>query len=666
MFYFKIALNNLKQSLGQFLPFILSCIVTFVLSNTTLLIQTSPVSEKMSGGGYALGLATVVLSVFALIMSIYSFNFLLKQRSRQFGLYNMLGMTKGKIALVSTIELGMVYLITVVMGSVLGAVFSNFLYLIFANIIQYDELNFSINPIAFLVSAALFVVIFMVLELINIIKVGRTAPLALFKNQRQGEREPRGNILLAFLGVAAVVWGYYLSLSSGNVSAVSGITRFFTAIMLVIPGTYLFFISFTTWYLKLRRKNKKYFYKPEHFINTSQMIFRMKQNAAGLANITLLATMAFVTIGSTVALYTGSNQLTEMQFPQENNVKIDFPNVVGTRADIQKVIEEQFIPSVQEVNSDFSKERIHTYFEGTFTIPFKKKGEITVDKAFMKTDPRLTGFDHIGLVRAMTQDDFREMGNSLKELKEGEVAFYDYNRFEPTAFQTINWFGTKLTNVEQLQDIQGITTISTITNAGILVVADEATLNDMVAVYNQSARYPTSLSGNTYMQLTEKEQEAAVIQAGTLGTDTVYGSVSTEETFHKEGLEVTGGFLFVGFLLGVAFLLGAALIIYYKQLSEGTEDKRSYKILQEVGMSFADVKKSINSQILFVFFMPLVVAILHYMVALPLLKKLLLLFGVQGDVLIYGVSAITVAIIVVIYFIIYKVTSRTYYKLIER
>ena len=666
MFYVKIALNNLKQSLGQFLPFILSCIVTFVLSNTTLLIQTSPVAAKMSAGGYALSLATVVLSVFALIMSIYSFNFLLKQRSRQFGLYNMLGMTKGKIAFVSTIELGMVYLMTVVIGSLLGAVFSNFLYLIFANIIQYSELDFSINPIAFLMSAGLFAGIFLVLELINIVKVGRTAPLALFKNQRQGEREPRGNILLALVGVAAIGWGYYLSLSSGNVSAVSGITRFFIAIMLVIPGTYLFFISFTTWYLKWRRANKTYFYKPEHFINTSQMIFRMKQNAAGLANITLLATMAFVTIGSTVALYTGSNQLTEMQFPQENNVKIDFPNVVGTRADIQQVIDEQVVPSIQEVNPDFTKKRIHTYFEGTFTIPFKKKGEIRVDKAFMKSDPRLTGFDNVGLVRAMTQDDFREMGNSLKELKKGEVAFYDYNRLKPTAFQGLDWFGTRLKIVEQLQEIQGIMTISTITNAGILVVADEATLNDMVAVYNQYARYPTSLSGTSYMKLTEKEQQAPVIQTGTLGTETVYGAVSTEKLIYKEGLEITGGFLFVGFLLGTAFLLGAALIIYYKQLSEGTEDQRSYKILQEVGMSFDAVKKSINSQILFVFFMPLAVAVLHYLVALPLLKKLLLLFGVYGDSLIYGVSGMTVVVIAVIYFIIYKVTSRTYYKLIER
>ena len=440
MFYFKLAWNNLKQSLKQFLPFILSCIVTYVLSNTTLLIQTSPVAEKISTGNYALGLASIVLSIFALIMSIYSFNFLLKQRSRQFGLYNMLGMTKGKIALVSTIELAMVYLITIVVGSLLGAVFSNFLYLIFANIIQYNALNFSVNPVAFLISSALFAVIFAVLELINILKVGRTAPLALFKNQHQGEREPRGNVFLALIGVALIGCGYYLSLSSGQMSAVTSVTRFFTAIMFVIPGTYLFFISFTTWYLKLRRKNKNYFYKPEHFINTSQMIFRMKQNATGLANITLLATMAFVTVGTTVALYTGSANLVEMNFPQENNVKIELMDIQTSPDEARQTIREQFVPSVQALNPNFTNEQLRTYFQATFTVPFETKSTMTVDEVFMKKNPVMSDFDAVGMLNVLTQDDFREMGNSLKELQAREVAFYDYDRFNPLEFKKLHWF----------------------------------------------------------------------------------------------------------------------------------------------------------------------------------------------------------------------------------
>ncbi|MGT2736140.1 FtsX-like permease family protein [Streptococcus orisratti] len=671
MFYLKLAINNIKQSFKHFSPFFLVSVTTFVFNNITLLIMTSPTATSMGTGAYALGLAYFVLCILSAILCLYSYNFLLKQRNQEFGLYNILGMNKGQITTVSTIELIFIYGVTVVIGSILSAILSNLAYLIFANIIHYDNLNFSLNPIAFGGNIILFGAIFFLLELVNIVKIRKTSALNLFSNQSQGEREPRGNMILALISVAAIGYGYYLSVSSANLSALVGIQRFFIAILAVIVGTYLFYISFLTWYLKRRRKNKAYFYKPEHFITTSQMIFRMKQNAVGLANITLLAIMAFVTIFSTVALYSSQENLARMTYPK--SAMFEFPNVSDPEK-AENLIKKKVLPALGKDGEAFNqvfKHYKYTSFIGQYAAD---KKTMIVDESFLKSNPQsnLSKLSSISAMVFITQDDFRNLGNKLPNLTKDQIAFYDYAQNKSLSFDTLNWMGKTYQNVQNINHVSNLQIANVGIPGGIVVVADDETLNEMLKSYNPNVRYPVSYTYLAFADLSNKQVKAirklSQPDSSTIVVDSneTAAIFSTVQAFREEGLQLTGGFLFTGFLLSSAFLMGAALIIYYKQLSEGNQDKRSYKILQEVGMSLKAVKKTINSQIVMVFFMPLAISIVHFAFALPILKKLLLLFGVQGDKMLYTISGLTILGILVIYFIIYKVTSRTYYKLVER
>lgn len=671
MFYLKLAINNIKQAFKHFAPFFLVSVTTFVFNNITLLIMMSPTADSMGTGAYALELAYFVLCILSAILCLYSYNFLLKQRNQEFGLYNILGMNKGQITTVSTIELIFIYGVTVVIGSILSAILSNLAYLIFANIIHYDNLNFSLNPIAFGGNIILFGAIFFLLELVNIVKIRKTSALNLFSNQSQGEREPRGNMILALISVAAIGYGYYLSVSSANLSALVGIQRFFIAILAVIVGTYLFYISFLTWYLKRRRKNKAYFYKPEHFITTSQMIFRMKQNAVGLANITLLAIMAFVTIFSTVALYSSQENLARMTYPK--SAMFEFPNVNDPEK-AENLIKKKVLPALGKDGEAFNqvfKHYKYTSFIGQYAAD---KKTMIVDESFLKSNPQsnLSKLSSISAMVFITQDDFRNLGNKLPNLTKDQIAFYDYAQNKSLSFDTLNWMGKTYQNVQNINHVSNLQIANVGMPGGIVVVADDETLNEMLKSYNPNVRYPVSYTYLAFADLSNKQVKAirklSQPDSSTIVVDSneTTAIFSTVQAFREEGLQLTGGFLFTGFLLSSAFLMGAALIVYYKQLSEGSQDKRSYKILQEVGMSLKAVKKTINSQIVMVFFMPLAISIVHFAFALPILKKLLLLFGVQGDKMLYTISGLTILGILVIYFIIYKVTSRTYYKLVER
>ncbi|MGT2924156.1 ABC transporter permease [Streptococcus caviae] len=667
MFYVKLALNNIKQSYKYFAPFFLVSVTTFLFSGITLLILLSPAAKSMGTGTTALGLANTVLSIFAAIMCLYSYNFLLKQRNQEFGLYNILGMNKKQIIWLSSIELTIIYLVTMVLGVILSLVFANFFNLIFINLVHYDQLNFSVNPKAFTINILLFAAIFVLLEVVSAIRIYRSSALNLFSNQSQGEREPKGNIILAFIGILALGYGYYLSVSSVNLSALTGIVRFFKAILAVILGTYLFYISFITWYLKFRRKSKRYFYKPEHFVTTSQMIFRMKQNAVGLANITLLAIMAFVTVFSTAALYTSNENLVQMSYPK--NTMIDFYKVTN-RKEVQDLVKTKAVEPLKKADKNFHKS-FDQYQSVSFAVPYGRLKTLKVKPSFISKNP-YEHMDKVGVVEVVTQDDFRKVGNKVKQLAADEVAFYDYNLNKSFQFDTVNWLGQHYKKAASVKSIKNMKIANIGIPAGLLIVSDDSVMAAMTEIYNKSAVSPSNYSYSAYANLSKKEQQVLMDISRKNGGALInqkkglFADLSTAQSYREEVLKLSGGFLFTGFLLGIAFLLGAALIIYYKQLSEGTQDKRSYTILQEVGMSLKQVKQTINSQIILVFFMPLAIAIMHFIFALPILKQLLLIFGVQGDRLIYTVSALTISGILVIYFIIYKITSRTYYKLIER
>lgn len=656
MFYLKLAGQNIRKSMGVFAPFVLASLVLFTLICSMFLIMLSPVMKTMGYGAVSIGLGVIVLTIFSVIMEIYSFNFLMKQRAREFGLYNMLGMNKKKVALIASLELMMIFLLVVVLGSVLAGVFANVLYLIFVNITHYSDLHFGIAPLAFVMTAFLFASFFFILELLAIRTIGKTSPLILFRASEKGEKEPKGNVLLAALGVLSLGMGYYLSLSS-KAEGLAVIYRFFIAVLFVIAGTYLFYISFMTWYLKARRKNKRYFYTPEHFITTSQMIFRMKQHATGLANITLLAVMAFVTIATTTSLYTGMSSMTGALYPKETSITYHVADRSQGESSYQQSVLSHF-PEKANDNLSYLTYQAGLVYDG---------GEEIVISPETISNP---DFSKMAFTYFITQDDFRKLGNDLPDLADNQVVFMRPS--EKPSLKKLVLDDQTFENVANL-DKAIFPDITNTLNAAVMVVSDDTVLNTVREYYesNNPQGYQVSLDYRVFTDLTKKEVAKVGEQAGNIYTISnengeYIGNIMQRTDFNNMLMGFTGGFLFTGFLLGISFLLGAALIIYYKQYSEGHEDKKSYKILQEVGMSAAAVKKTINSQTLTVFFMPLVMATLHFVIALVMLKQMLLTFGVTSSLMIYTVSGITLLAVALIYFVIYKWTSRTYYRIIER
>lgn len=642
--------------MGVFAPFVLASLVLFTLICSMFLLMLSPVMKSMGTGAVSIGLGVVVLTIFSLIMEIYSFNFLMQQRAREFGLYNMLGMNKKKVALVASIELFFIFLLVIVLGSALAGVFANVLYLIFVNLTNYSDLHFSISPLAFAMTAFLFAGIFFILELLAIRTIGKTSPLILFRASEKGEKEPRGNLLLAALAVLSLGVGYYLSLSSQS-EGLAVIYRFFIAVLFVIAGTYLFYISFMTWYLKARRKNKRYFYTPEHFITTSQMIFRMKQHATGLANITLLAIMAFVTIATTTSLYTGMANMTSGLYPKETS--ITYP--VADRSQGEMAFQQSVLSHFPEKAEDSLS--YLTYQAG---LVYDGGKEIVISPETIANPD----FSKMAFTYFITQDDFRKLGNDLPELVANQVAFIRPS--EMPSLEKVTLGDSSFENVANL-DTAIFPDITNTINAAVMVVSDDSVLETIRSYYesNNPQGYTTSLDYRVFTDMTKEEVATLGEQAGDAynisdANGEFIGYVMQRTDFNNLLMGFTGGFLFTGFLLGISFLLGAALIIYYKQYSEGHEDKKSYKILQEVGMSQQAVKKTINSQTLLVFFMPLAMATLHFVVALVMLKQMLMMFGVVSSSMIYTVSGITLLAVALIYFVIYKWTSRTYYRIIER
>ncbi|MGT2742028.1 FtsX-like permease family protein [Streptococcus plurextorum] len=654
MFYLKLAWNNIRASKKAYAPFLLASFVLYCLSNAIMLIMFSPMTEDMKKAVYILPLGIVVLAIMSIVMEIYSYNVLLKQRTKEFGLYNILGMNKAQIGWISTLELGMVYLLLIVLGTVFSGIFANFLYLVFVNIVNYDQLLLTLSPLAFILNALLFGVIFLILEVYGLRFIRKTSPLDLFRSSEKGEKEPRGNLILALLSLLCLGTGYGISLISGKLKAIELILYFFGAVVLVIIGTYLFYISFMAWYLKKKRSNTAYYYQPKHFITISQMIFRMKAHAAGLASITLLSVMAFVSIGTTTALYVNTHAQAERNFLMNTRIATDVTAFKEAASQAETYLHHKLGDDKQLI--------AYT----TFILPMS----LTDDSHLVGTAEDLLQPDvDTGYVYLISQEDFRALGNDIPNLVENQVLFY--NQTGDSNYKTVTLNSTYFQVIENLTEAK-MPDVQETYNGAVMVVASEQIADTIVSEFQELVKEQITFAPTKhtiYLDLTDKEMKALGLDNNVALHDAdgnYLGWVSTKQAYFDDSYKIFGGMLFTGVLLGISFLLGAALIIYYKQYSEGQEDKKSYKILQEVGMAKEAVKKTIASQTLLVFFMPLAVAVLHYTVAIPMLKKMLFLFGVQDNYLIYIVAAGTTLAVALIYFAIYKLTSRTYYKIVER
>ncbi|MDN6070845.1 MAG: ABC transporter permease [Lactococcus plantarum] len=654
MFYFKLAIRNLKKSLGIFSPFLLATTVMFAMTFIISNISFSKGVDKLKGAQYAqfmmfAGLFIVI--IFSVIIVSYSYRFLLKQRTKEFGLYNILGLNKRQISTISFWELLIALIITVITGAIIGIILSQFLFLVFVKIIGANYFNLGISPIAISLSVIVFTVIFCLLMGFALITIRRHSAISLLKDNSRSEKEPRGRVIISVLSLLLLGTAYFLALTIKN--PLVAFFTFFIAALLVIIGTYLLYMGVTIFVLKRQKANKAYYYKPEHFITTSSMLYRMKTNAVGLANITILVTMTFVTVATSLALYIGVQDVVKDLFPKNTNIKTYTGSISENKNRLNAFIEENKLDN--DELSTYSNFSVQTTFNSDAA------DHVTIS-------PQKVPVNNMASLVFVTRDDMVKLGNTIPELKDNQLLMYPV--LGKVNVKSMNWYGAELSIIKATSKLKNLPSNYAITTSIVFVVKDEQELINLNHLFNDKNKLEVPNGGvqnvkspintDTLLNISEKKQRDLI----TKDTDEVNVSTKLEVQELMNGL--TGGFLFIGFILGITFILGAALIIYYKQISEGAEDKRSYRILQEIGLTKEEVKKTINSQVLVVFFMPIIISIIHFAAAFVMISKLIKLFGISNMSIIAYVSIATIVGISIIYFLIYRKTSKIYYRIVER
>jgi len=667
MLSLKLAANNIKKGFKSFAPFLKASVTIFVMIFVTASIALSPSISKLKGGSslsQVMGFALIVLSIFAVLILVYSYRFLQTQRSKEFGLYDILGFGKTRIVGVAFLELLLSYIITVIVGTICGIAFSKFLFLVFVNMIGGNYFNLVISPTAILLLAILFFVFFLVLMMIGVWIIWRSSSLDLLREESKGEKEPKSNLFFAIAAVILLGAGYYIALTVEDPMA--AIMKFFIAVLLVIFGTYLFYISFTVWYLKLKKKRPSY-YKPNNFITTSSMLYRMKANAVGLGNITILLSMTIVTVVVSLGVFLGTENSVKTYYTREAKT-YSVANNTDVKQDIERIKSAAASKNIEIKNlsdmyyaQDLQADRVKSSKDQFITS--NKQGVMFDKNSYFAT-----------LTTAQT---LKSLGNKdIPSLKDNQVLLVDISK-NKTSFdskiKSIQWYGETYQVADTLNSVKDFPSSSVVTvssKAMMIVFANNQAFDKGLANYNKTISddqgFSNLASTSIIFDIKPVDEKRFTKAFKEEFKDNKDLSISYRSEALQDQRAQIGGFVFVGFVLGISFILGAALIIYYKQLSEGAQDKRSFKILQEVGLSKEEVQKTIKSQVRLIFFLPLVITIAHFAGAYLMIEKIIMLFDINDRSVIFTISLATIAILAIIYYLIYKATSRVYYKIVER
>ncbi|MDR1018382.1 MAG: ABC transporter permease, partial [Lachnospiraceae bacterium] len=638
MFYFKFGFRNIKKNKGIFFPYFLAMIF-LVMINLLMRVMANNQTLTFSRGAFTVqrtfGMSIDIIIIFTAIFSIYVNSYILKQRKKEIGLYQILGMNRFAIGKLLLAESLINYIVVMVVGLICGSVFSDLMFLIFRKMIKDGyKLAFQLNLNMIIPVVILMAVVFLIQYIISVFQLVKFSPKEFLNSANSGEAEPKSRFILGFIGVVALGAGYYLALTTEN--PVKAMSVLFFAIVLVIIGTYGIMIAGSVIYFKLLRKNKGYFYKPNHFISVSSMIYRMKQNGAGLSNITILSSMVLVTISITASLFFGSEQLIDKQSPYKVNITID---------DLKET-------------SDEIDNMAKKYDLKYSSVVLNSRPVIFVEKAedkFKFLDTQYTSSSKSTSFAAFSEKEFeRNTGENLK-LKDNQVAIYTsglgYSKNTITIGKETYEVGRRLKGKSYLQKFYDDGIIKYL----VVITANDKVKNEIYKDLQSNIKddgsggakqlgvYGIDYSGS---KADEKSFVSAVnkmVEKYNSQDDAPsYMRITTREETTDYVHSFTAGFLFLGLVFGLVFTLATALVIYYKQVTEGRDDKRRYQIMQEVGMSRQEVKKTINSQVRSIFAFPIILATLHLVVALPLLKKVLVLFSISNNKLTNMVSAITV------------------------
>ena len=648
---FSMATSNLKKNHSLYLPYALTTVMVTMILYITHALSAMPELSTLRGGGaiaQTLGFGVIVVQLVALLTILYANAFVTKNRLKEYGLYSILGLDRKNIQLLSFIELLLFSVVSVGLGIMLGIVFHRFSFAVLLKLIRIPigiEYSMQLGSVGFVLISMAF--IFGVVFFLNATKMYMSRPLEMLSEKKKGETKGRFILLRALIGAGLLGGAYYMSQTIE--APVAALYSFFVAVLLVILATYILFDAGSIVLLSLLQKNKKLFYQPTNFISISNLKFRMRKNAAGLASICILSTMVLVTLATTVALQTGTADLLKKSYPTDYSATT-FVEDTSTIRQLSEQISKMKAQSKGTVSNEMN-------YLSVLRAAKSMEGGVDIEGVYPGDSPA-------AFITFLSADDYNRIFGTNFQLGDNEAVLglvkgADKNvsairvngqlTLQVKEMMSASDFKEKLPQLPYVAD-----------NVYVAVVKDPTKMIDgklgrgfYYALWNTST--------DTNEKTEEFEGYANVLEAS--NDDSI--TVGSKEDAAKDIYGFTGSLLFVGALLSVAFFIGAVLVIYYKQISEGYEDRDRFVILQKLGIDQKTIKKSINRQVLIVFFLPLVTAFIHTAFAFKMYRKIIQLFGVDGNVTLNATIVIG-AIFVVVYLIVYQITSRSYYKIIKR
>ena len=667
--YRSLAISGIRKNKKLYLPYILTCTGMVMMCYIVSFIAASPVFTTIPGGDMVrelLSLGFGILSVFSLLFLFYTNSFLIRRRKKEFGLYNILGMGKKNLSLVLLLETLFIGAFSIACGLFLGILFSKFSELAMVKILGGEtEFTLSIGFSAISQTVILFCVIFLLLFLNSLRQLHLSNPVELLRSENTGEKPPKANWLVALLGVVILAGAYYLAVTISD--PVSAILWFFVAAIMVIIATYLLFMAGSVALCRILQKNKRYYYKTNHFVSVSSMAYRMKRNGAGLASICILCTMVLIMVSSTACLYMGTEDSIRSRYPRHINL---YGNAAtqqvlwgeapqDTQAQAEALVEEQ----------GYTLQNVQTYRTAAFGGVIEGN-QIRFDNSIYSN--RWDTVAKICQFFVVPVADYNRVVGAHETLEEDEVLIYSTKELSYGEDTIRLGDGPVYTVKKQVSQFvkNGIDSMQIFPTVYLFVNDPEALIRPVEHVIMEaSGNSPLTYQWYYGFDLScdQEAQEALyeVLMNRLENTPDffVYGECAAAERGYLYGMY--GGLFFLGILLGIVFVFAAVLIIYYKQISEGYEDQSRFAIMQKVGMSKKDIRRSINSQILTVFFLPLIAAGVHLAFAFPMIRKLLLLFSLTNFPLLVGVTAACYLVFALFYLLVYRATSRSYFAIVS-
>lgn len=646
----RLALTGMRKNASAYLPYILASSFAVFVFFIFCAIVKNEFMQELKYSGYVISLMNlgiVLLGIILVPFLFYTNNFLMKRRKRELGLYSILGLEKKHIGLIVLIETAVVFAITILLGILCGLVFSKFIFMLLLNITELSvNVSFTANLSSYVMTLVFFGAVSILNLLVNLFQVSLANPAELFRSSQKGEKQPKNLWVGAILGILCLGAGYYIAVIAQLNSAIFG--NFFFAVMLVILGTHFLFTSGIIAFLRMLKHNKKLYYKKQNFVTVSGMLYRMRKSAAGLVNICIFSTMVIITLVCTVSLYTGLDKIVAFQHPygadyrfisDEFVDKDAFLNQIATEAGAQKVQVSDLV--------DYHFQNVKVSVKQNDFTAFTDKGP---DQSTIKL---------------ITLEDYNRIEKTNETLGDGEVLIFSSGR--DFGFDTVNLGGQEYSVKKELTSFSiDSKEVRNGMGTNYIIVDSTETLHALAGVFGSDrGNYANAVCFNFDG---EKSSNKAFIDnlTGWCKDKAGYYYTSNRITGREESAALNGCFLFLGVFFSIIFTVCMVMIMYYKQLSEGYEDKENFKVMQQVGMSDTEVKSTIRRQILTVFFLPLVVAIVHTSFGLKIVIELLGALNLFDARLIILCTAAAAVVFAVVYAMSYLMTAKAYYKIVRQ